>query len=100
MTHSQELRFNEAQRREPLQRRINPTADGNESCAGTGRRDIPFAAHDLADRSPFRAAEFRIVMPAVNILRDEIADQAADEHVRGKCCRARTREKSTVAANP
>ena len=42
------------------------------------------AAKDLADGAPFSAAEFPIVMPAVNILRDEIAHDAADEDVGGK----------------
>jgi len=36
------------------------------------------------------------MMAAVDVLCDEIADHAADEHVRGKMLAARTREKSTV----
>ena len=39
-------------------------------------------AKELADRPPSFATKLGIVAPAVNVLRDEVAEYAADEHVR------------------
>src|SRR5436190_17436638 len=41
----------------------------------------PITAEDLADRSPFSTAKIKIVMPAVNALRDEIADYRTNQHI-------------------
>src|SRR5260370_1390585 len=48
------------------------------------RRGASIAPKDIPDRSPVVTAQLWIMMPAVNVLCDEIADQAADEYVRGK----------------
>src|SRR3989442_7292581 len=60
---------------------IQPASEREIRRALIGQGGVAFAAKDLADRSPLPAAEFRIVMPAVNVLRHEVADHGAHEHV-------------------
>src|SRR5258708_10178670 len=72
------------QRSEPLKDWIDPAIEWNIRRPLICWRQISVAAEYLADRSPRLAAEIWIVMAAVDVLCDDIADHAAGEHVRGK----------------
>ena len=81
--HACKPAVDQAHGREPVQGRINPAIERN-----VGRTLIRWrmrsVAKELADRPPSFATKLGIVAPAVNVLRDEVAEYAADEHVRRK----------------
>src|SRR5260370_1580413 len=64
--------------------RIHPVIKRHIRRSDVCRRGASIAPKDFPDRSPVVTAQLWIMMPAVNVLCDEIADQAADEYVRGK----------------
>src|SRR5713101_2939141 len=69
---------------EAIDRRIDPAIQWNIWRPLIGRGPISVPSEEFSDRSPFPAAEVRIAMPAVNILRDKVSNHAANEHVRRK----------------
>src|SRR5260370_10275569 len=69
---------------ESVKRRIDPAVKRNVGRPLICGRGVSIAAKDLADRSPFSAAEIGIVMTTVNVLRDQIPDHAANDYVRRK----------------
>src|SRR5579859_304465 len=79
--HPSESAVDQAHGREAIKRRINPAIERNIGGTLIFGRVRTIATKDLADRSPRIAAQFRVVMPAVDILRDEIAENAADENI-------------------
>src|SRR6266446_8940160 len=82
--HPFESAINQTHGCQAVKSRIDPAIQGDIGRALVRWRVRSIAPKDLADRSPFPAAEFRIVMPAVNVLRNEITHHAANDHVRRK----------------
>src|SRR5882724_7636848 len=81
---SQKSDIDEAKSDQAVKDGIHPTIDWHEYGSGIGRRGIPVTTKELAHRGPGGTGEFRIVVAAIDVLRDEVAEEAADEDVRGK----------------
>jgi hypothetical protein len=67
-----------------IERRIDPAVERNIRRTLICRRVRALAAKDLADGTPSCTTELRVMMAGVNVLRYEIADHAADDHVGGE----------------
>src|SRR5260370_40478197 len=82
--HPRKAAVDQANRCEPVESRIDPAIQGDIRRALIGGGKVSITAKDLADRPPRLTAQSRIVVAAVNILGNEIADNAANENVRWK----------------
>src|SRR5271170_4685605 len=67
--------------RQAFYRGINPTVQRNVGCASALGRWLPVFTEKLADRRPIRATQFRIVPPAVDVLRHQVANYPAHENI-------------------
>src|SRR6267143_6905209 len=67
-----------------VKRRIDPTIERDVGRTLICRRRSSVSFDKGSDGSPLTTAERRIVMSAINILRDEISNDAADQYVGGK----------------
>src|SRR5882762_1396447 len=82
--HPREAAVDQAHGCEAVECRIDPTIQGDIRRALIGGSGVSITAKHLADRSPRLTAQSRIVMTAVNVLRNEITDNAANKDVRRK----------------
>src|SRR6267143_6124487 len=67
-----------------VKRRIDPTIERDVGRTLICRRRSSVSFDKGSDGSPLTTAERRIVMSAINILRDEISDDAVDQYIGGK----------------
>ncbi|HYL98955.1 MAG TPA: hypothetical protein VEZ90_08365 [Blastocatellia bacterium] len=81
MPDSRESAVNHAHPYQAIESWVDPAIEGDIRRALIRGRMRSIAAKDLADGSPSLSAQFLIVAPAVDILRYEIADDAADHDV-------------------
>src|SRR6266849_4182669 len=82
--HPEKLCMDQGPGGQTLECGIDPAIERNVRGPLIPLRVRSIAAKDLADRSPFPAAEIGVVMTAVNVLRDEVADHGTNDHIRGK----------------
>src|ERR1700694_4275005 len=82
--HPCESAIDQTYGRQAVKRRIDPAVQWHIRRALIRGGGTSLAAKELSDRSPFPAAEMGIVMTAVNVLRDKVADHGTNDHVRRK----------------